>query len=392
MLIISFTNIYSQEKEFIGAISNNTDKTVYTAMQNIWFANEKISYIAILPIINNQITPVIPLREGEGLNKKYVFEASIFNQLPIAMGRNQSNHFWQTSRLTLDFGFNVRMAQDRSNPLVPNNNVVGLGLNKILWNSYTKRNKIKTDSFIYRFENWYDKDIPTSLQVVSLDISVHHYSNGQQGDFFLKENILGGNARRNNYKDGDFSTNYVKAGLTYSYLSKSRNLFSTNLSYQYDGSLAGPLVYSDEQEGNYGHHRLNSFFQFRKTKSWKKDKSVLVYNLCKDSISNTSIHKKSEYILRWENEYIMDNLSDYNISTNNKNRFNQHLYLKYTQPSWRALGIVLHAYYGRDYSNIRYDIPIFALMAGISVDFNKYLIPLSKSQKINYEMIQPIKK
>lgn len=377
---------FGQDTEFIGLISENTDKTVYTAMQNIWLANEKITYIAFLPAINNQIHPKIPLQEGEGKNKKYVFEASIFDQVPLLMGRNHSGHFWQTSRVTIDFGFNVRMAQDNSNPLVPNNNIIGFSVQKYIWNSHTKFGSGDT-SHKYVFDNWYDSDtignnLPPALHTLSLDFSAHHYSNGQQGSFFTRDTINRQPERRNNYKDGDFSTNYLRLGLTYSYLTPKRNLVSGNLSYQYDGSLFGPLVFSTEQKNSYGQNRLQSFLQYRKSFNWGVYKNVSIQKICKDSVVKKDINIKHELILRWESEYILDkNLSDY-ISTNQKHRFNQHLYLKYTQRKFRAVGFVVHAYYGRDYSNIRYDMPIFALMGGISIDFHKYIVPFSKKQLI----------
>lgn len=190
---------------YIGAISNNTDNSVFTAMQNIWFANEKISYLCV-PRFYNLINPVIPLREGEGKSGNYLFEANLFNQTPIAMGRNHSNHFWQTSRITFDFGFNVRMALDSSSPLIPNNNVIGLTLNKGLWDSKTKKwgfNGSKKHSF----RDWVNKE--ESLHNLSLNITAHHYSNGQQPGFFLYDTINGVVQKRNDYRKGDFSTNYI---------------------------------------------------------------------------------------------------------------------------------------------------------------------------------------
>lgn len=379
--LCNIANFYSQETLYVGPQSNNIDKSVYTAMQNIWYANEKISYLCFLPAINNQTSPAIPLRKGESINSKYVFEASLYYQVPIAMGRNQGNHFMQTSRITFDFGFNIRMAQEDSSPLVPNNNIIGLTFENIIYNSHTKDSKKRKD-FDYSFENWYEDSKDDDLHTVSLNLTVHHYSNGQQDSLFVSDNNGGNPIRRNNYKSGDFSTNNINLGATYSYLSKKRNLFSANLGYQFDGNFFGPLAFTEEQKYNYGQHRLTSFLQFRllgkkKTGEHKHD----AHEVATNQRIPVTLNYYREYVLRWEGEYIMDpNLSDY-ISTRDKHRFNQHLYLEYTQPNWRAMGFLIHAYYGRDYSNVRYDMPIFAIMAGFTINFNKTNPPLDTTKR-----------
>lgn len=381
LVLIRFTAV-GQETLYVGPQSNNIDKSVYTAMQNIWYGNEKISYLCF-PIINDQITPAIPLRKGEGVNGKYVFEANLYYQVPIAMGRNQGSHFLQTSRVTFDFGFNIRMAQEDSSPLIPNNNIIGLTFENIIYNSHTK-DKAKRKNFGYSFENWYENNKDKDLHTVSANLSVHHFSNGQQDSLFVNRTVDGENVRRNNYKSGDFSTNTINLGATYSYLSKKRNLFSANLAYQFDGNLVGPLSFTEEQKDNYGQHRLMSFLQFRKLGKAKLGRHQHdTHDIVNDTRVPIVLKYYREYVIRWESEYILDSdLSQY-ISTSRKYRFNQHLYLQYTQPNWRAMGFVLHAYYGRDYSNVRYDMPIFAIMGGISINFNKYNPPLDIAKRYN---------
>ena len=153
------------------------------------------------------------------------------------------------------------------------------------------------------------------------------------------------------------------------------------MAYQYDGSLFGPLVYSEEQEKSYGHHRLKSFIQYRWLLRFSKIKDYQTYDYAKQQKVKIDMKRYGETVFRWENEYILDNnLDNYNIP-GGKHKFNQHLYLQYTQPNWRAFGLLFHAYYGRDYSNIRYDLPVFAIMAGFSINFNKYKVPLSQDER-----------
>jgi hypothetical protein len=172
-------NCCPKNNYFVGLLSPNIDPSVYTAMQNIWYSNEKISYLSI-PRFNYLEKPIIPLREGEGKNG-YLFEGNIFHQAPILMGRNHGNHIWQTSRLTFDYGFNVRMTTDSSSPLIPNNNIIGLTYEKILWDSYTGMNPFRR-STEHSFSNW--NNLEQSLSTLSLNITAHHYSNGQPPGFF----------------------------------------------------------------------------------------------------------------------------------------------------------------------------------------------------------------
>jgi hypothetical protein len=378
LLLLGFS-IEAQETIYVGPQSDNIDKTVYTAMQNIWYANEKISYLCPLPIINNQISPAISLRDGEGKTGSYVFEGNLYYQVPIAMGRNQGSHFFQTSRMTFDFGFNIRMAEENSSPLVPNNNIIGLTLEKKIYNSYTKKNPAKRSSNGFSYENWYEMEL--GLHDVSINLTAHHFSNGQQDSLFVYRNNNGVPIRRNNYKSGDFSTNYLNIGTTYSYLSKSRNLYSANIAYQWDGTFFGPLSFTEEQKNNYGQHRVKSFLQFRTLgKAVPTSTTHDAWNVCNNTKVPVTLNYYSEYVIRWESDYIIGSMSDYIIS-DKKYRFNQHLYLQYTKSNWRALGFIIHAYYGRDYSNVRYDMPILAIMTGMSINFNKYKAPLKNAKR-----------
>jgi hypothetical protein len=380
-LLCATPSVSAQRTLFTGFQSPNIDNSVYTAMQNIWFANERISYVCPLPVIKPVTDPLSPLRQGEGEAGGHIGEGNIYMQIPIAMGRNHSNHTWATSRLTFDFGFNIRMVDDSSNPLIPNNNIAGLTYEKKIWNSYTKRNYLKSNKMYYAFDDWMNRN--ESLHDLSLSITAHHYSNGQQtGFYYYGADKQGMPVVRNDYKKGDFSTNYIRAGLTYSYLSRDRNLFSANLSYQLDGGIGGPLVYSTEQENSYGHHRLQSFLQYRWLLLYKRSKrQATIQCVCDDVTTRAQLKKYREVVIRWEPEMILDDVSQYRTSDGRKHRFNQHVYVQYTQPNWRAFGIVFHAYYGRDYSNIRYDLPIYAIMFGASVNFNKYYPALSTRQR-----------
>ena len=368
-----------KKQYYIGITSPNIDNSVYTAMQNIWYANERISYICV-PKFGYLETPKIPLREGEGKNGKFLFDANIYEQLPILMGRNHGNHLWQTSRLTFDFSLSLRMALDSSNPVLPYNDIIGITYDKVLWDSHTKLRPFSHSSNS-SFSDW--NNLEQSLQNLSMNITAHHYSNGQQPGFFRYDTINGNPERRNDYKKGDFSTNYLQIGFTYTNLRPSRSLFSFKVAYQKDGNVVGPLSYSVEQEKSYGHDRINGFIQYRKIWKGHNTKTTKVLDLCDTCHpkKELQLYKNYELVFRVDYEYILGDLSEYPHA--NKYRFNPHLFIQFTRPNWRALGFVFHAYYGRDYTNIRYDLPIWTLMAGISINLNKYRPPFSNRQKYN---------
>lgn len=372
----------------IGFLSLNTDNSVYTAMQNIWYSNENISYLCFFPVFS-YIEPLpIPLRDGEGENG-FLFEGSIYHQAPIAMGRNHSEHWRQTFRATFDYGFNVRMALDNSNPLIPNNNRIGFTVEKYLWDSYTKHQPFsKSKQHVY--SNWNNLERP--LSTLSLNLTFHHYSNGQPPGFFLQDTIDGKPVQRNDYLRGDFSTNYGQVGLTFSHMNTNRSIFSVKLAYQRDGEVVGPLHYSIEQDQSYGYDRLNGFLQYRHvwTKLNEKEAKTIV-SVCDscNPIRQAHLFKSYELVFRLEYEAIMGNLSKY--PHDNKYRINPHVYIEFTRKNLRALGIVLHYYYGRDYSNIRYDLPISTIMIGMAINFNKYLAPFSDKQKFDPVFLESLK-
>jgi hypothetical protein len=378
---VGFGQVSNQEccndkSVFVGLLSPNTDPSVYTAMQNIWYSNERISYLSI-PKYNYLENPSIPLREGEGKNG-YLFEGNIYHQAPILMGRNHGNHLWQTTRLTFDYGFNIRMATDSSNPLIPNNNIIGLTYDKILWDSYTGLNPL-SHSLAHSFTDW--NRFEQSLSTLSINLTGHHYSNGQPPGFFYRDTVNGTPRQRNDYLEGDFSTNYLQIGLTYSRMYPSRSIFSFKFAYQQDGNVFGPLNFSEEQIKSYGQKRLLGFLQYRFVWRNLSNRIATITNNCDTCIltRDVNLYRSYELLVRFDYEFILDDLSLYPHS--NKYRFNPHLYVVYTKPNWRALGFVFHCYYGRDYSNIRYDLPVFAILGGISINFNKYRAPFSDRQK-----------
>lgn len=351
----------------------NNDNSVYTVMQKIWDANRPISYLTYPTAVPIEERP-IELQEGEGKNG-YIFESNLDQSFILKMGRNQSNTRAQTRRLTFDAAFDLRMARDASNPLLPSNNRVGFGFDKIIYNSYCNfwdLRGLSGQEASKLTENFVQKEKP--LHVWYISGQAMHYSNGQPPGFFLDSTI-----NRHDYLEGDFSTNYLRGSLTYSYLSKNRNLLTLSGGYQYDSNWNDFFRYSPEMENSYGHHRVVGYIQYRYIGSTSRIRRWADYRY--DPPLNLKLKRFYELRTRLEFEYILDeDLSAFRHD--NKYRFNTHLFMQFSYLNWRTFGLIAHFYFGRDYLNIRYDDIILAAQFGVTFNLNKYMPPFSNNQTL----------
>jgi len=71
---------------------------------------------------------------------------------------------------------------------------------------------------------------------------------------------------------------------------------------------------------------------------------------------------------RSELEYILGDLSKFDGS--NKYRVGIHGYLTYVPSTTNEIGFIIHAFWGSDYLNIRFDDVVFIGEVGLFVKFN----------------------
>lgn len=241
-------------------------------------------------------------------------------------------------------------------------------IDKVLWDSYSQIYFTKSNgrTELAERKNFFN-DTRKDLHSLNFTLIAMHYSNGQPEGVFRSID-----SARNDYIKGDFSTNLIQPSLTYNYYNRKRQLFSANLGYQYDATWFGPFYYIDEQIGRYGRHRALGYFQFRsgpkKNPFFAHTKKVRG----RDG-KDYKIHRLWEYRLRWEWEYILDDLSTFKRSKDY--RFNWHLYLEGQPMRSRTLGYFVHLYRGRDYFNIRYDDIVQFFQFGFTFTINRYLNP-----------------
>ncbi|MFL5746338.1 MAG: hypothetical protein ACJ751_16805 [Niastella sp.] len=290
------------------------------------------------PYISPVVTRGTPLRDGEGKNG-YWLEGNFTNRFVIHKGKYYNPEILQRLRFTFDVGLTPRLTRDSSSPLLPTNNKFGLGLDLLL-------------SPVAGL-------IKEQTTPVWLTVQLHHYSNGQADSFFMKDED--GN-QRNNYRSGDFSTDYLRLLVNVANISAKEHIISFAAGWQKEVDLKGPLGMSPELDNRYGKQRLLFSFQWLKA-----SRLVTINNALSSSIKKVT--KKRQFSFRTDLEYILGDLSQFPLE--NKYRLGAHAYLTYMPSTTNEVGFMIHTFYGRDYLNIRFDDIVFIGEAGLYMRINK---------------------
>jgi hypothetical protein len=300
-------------------------------------SNDPIMYLAfpyIAPIGERKL----PLQDGEGKNG-YFAEGRFGYRFVIYKGKYFSYKFMQRMRFTFDADILLRLTSDRSSPLLPSNNKFGLGLDLLL----SKLSQLKEER--------------TNLLWTTFQL--HHYSNGQSDSFFIP-----GPVQRNNYRGGDFSTNYVRGVLNFARSISQKSVITAGAGYQVEVDLGGPLELSEELRDYYGLQRVLLSLQWM-----QKSKLVTVNskNLATAEADYVKLERRRQFGVRTELEYIVDDVSKFTGS--NPQRWAWHTYITYMPSVTNEVGFMAHSYIGRDYLNIRFDDIVFIGELGVYVRF-----------------------
>jgi hypothetical protein len=300
--------------------------------------NDPIMYIAF-PVIKPIKERAVPLRDGEGKNGFWL-EGQFGYRFVVLQGKHYSYPALQRTRFTFDVNLMPRMARDNSNPLLPFGNKFGFGLDYL----FSKLDKLSTDN-------------PTLFWST---LQLHHYSNGQADSFFLNTP-----EKRNNYRSGDFSTNYVRLLLNIANVKQQTGMFTTSIGYQREVDLGGPLEVSKEFKGFYGLDRALLSLQ------WTRRPSIATTNIANRAtaeVDTVKISVRRQLSFRTELEYILGDLLGF--PGERKYRLGWHNYFTYMPSVTNEVGFMLHTFLGRDYLNIRFDDIVFIAEAGLYVKFN----------------------
>jgi hypothetical protein len=294
-----------------------------------------LAYPVIKPVVDRRL----PLEDGEGKDG-YWLEGNFAYRFSIYQGKYYNYKFFQRLRPTLDVDLLVRLTKDRSSPLLPSNNKIGLGLDFLLSNL----DQLKKEK----------------ANLVWTTFQLHHYSNGQADSFFIDNPV-----KRNNYRSGDFSTNYFKVLLNLGKTSQQKDIVSGAVGYQKQIDLGGPIASSKELEHYYGTDRLLVNFL------WTHKPKLVTVNYQNRATAEggaIKIDKRRQVTFRSEFEYIFKGVSGF--VGESKRRPSWHNYLTYMPSVTNEVGFILHTYLGRDYLNIRFDDVVFVGELGVYVKFN----------------------
>lgn len=300
--------------------------------------HDQLMYVTF-PVAHPLKTRKIPLRDGEGKDG-YWLEGNFTYRFVIHRGKYYNPQILQRLRFTFDASLTPRLTRDNSSPLLPSDNKFGVGMDFLL-------------SSISRLT----KDHATPAW---LTIQVHHYSNGQADSFYIADDGV----QRNNYRSGDFSTNYARMIFNLAHMSAEKHVISTSLGWQREIDFKGPLGLSPELNRNYGKNRALFSFQWLQVSGLVMRSPVTA---AKESA--TKVAKRRQFSFKTELQYIVGDLADF--QGDKKYRLSGHAYLTYMPSVTNEVGFMLHAFAGRDYLNIRFDDIVFIGEAGLFLRINK---------------------
>lgn len=383
------------------------DVTLGDFFLNTYRADRMPSYIGILPqeraiVTHDQEAPLI---SGEGA-AGYLFEANVDLLYPFVTGRNDPHFFGGGLRIGTYFNTTVRMTQDESHPLLPGNWKIGLaGEFPIAMSGFRSECQLRApvtqalrqvrdtmargelpDSVYNELKRAASNDVLESLRERNARVleanavrshvwyaswQLLHYSNGQDTGFYADPQLL-----RNDYRTGDFSTNYAQLKVHYALRTAARDIWTVAAGYRGDFGVPGAIAFSPEQEHSYGTSRLLAHGQWRSHPfrpnlfGWRPR----VGRPFVDPDDEKCRHRLRELIdlrARVELEHILDgDLSRY--PHDQLYRTGVHLWLEMHTLRSHTTGFFVHYYQGRDYLNIRYDRVVAIFMAGVSFTFEKY--------------------
>lgn len=320
------------------------------------------SYVGLVNNFKSLENRVIPLTNAEGA-KNYTVDVfvpikfAIFQQRERNILRNQGKYskFFTYSRLYLDYGFHIRVPKGvDSSPILPPTNRFGIRFDKMFnlredGELLNRKLKIKKETQSIDVVNP-DK----TYSYHNLSFYIHHYSNGQGAGSIL-DTLL----KRNDYLQGDFSTNFIRGSWGYHRYKPNKYHLGIYAGFQREvGNDEGFLSFRAAQENRYGKNRIMAGALFNR------------------AIKLGAINWFPEQInLRMDLEWILDkkeNLFDYPYE--NKHRFAFHVFMDLPIKQLKAVGILVHYFRGRDFLNIRYDDPVSLFQLGISLKIQRFTV------------------
>ena len=327
----------------------DTTGTYFSEMWNVYNTHKRISYIAFYPWMKVNENPGLPL----------LFEANISPYFTFFRGRDYGDYGYSRPQLkSLLIYFNpellLRMYREdpigtktKSLPVLPINFAPRLSFVKFLHRSDVQN----------RIENFQDYQF--------LELSIAHYSNGQEDPHNIRNMVKPNGDSIPNYRSGNFSTNYWRLGYTRGWMNGNYGIASANLYIQNDGGAGDLFSYDPAQEQRYGRWRLGFTLQYHSGKTkvhTKKEQKVGLEKIDEPGDENGKNYKFKprklkdfDYYITWmvrfTNETIID---DVGLYPSPKRRNSSRLTLLAHPLNWRNVAVMAEYYIGRDFYNIRF--------------------------------------
>jgi hypothetical protein len=402
ILTLIFTNVFAQQSDLIELFDETNDNSIYTGMQRIIDGNDPISYIGH-PYMEHIKIPKESISKSEG--NSYLFEANTYLKYHLLQGRNGSSHFRQKNCINFVFNNTFRMINDSSNPILPANFKVGFQHNYILFSIDEVKSK-KCKDIVLDTSNWIENN--QTLTFGWLSSEIFHYSNGQSGNQISNFRLISDTTRRwNNYKNGNFSTNYINTIFNVCHYTGnpfgwSRHIeWIVGFGYQIDGEFRENSVFSFDknQQKRYGQKRTLFYGQVRFiTRRLFNGYTTILYTDPFDKCKQKSLYNPFIHRIKFNSEYISGDMTNYLNGSKHKSRFNFHIYYELSRmninlfPDFfpfrirglRNVSLLVHYYRGRDYLNLRYDMISNIYMIGISFSTKQYLPPRLSNNNLTF--------
>lgn len=326
---------------------------------------------------------------------------------------SKSFDFMMFTRFTVNFDFVYRIGKKEDpgstdNPGLPLNTKFGFTLFEHAflfnqWCDYRKKRHQRYDE---------QKDFSTEklgtklfganvLRMLVPRVDLMHYSNGQDTGAIVYNTAK--TKFRNDYISGNFSTNYLHVQLSYMELTRKNMLLNVTAGIRNDFKMGDWLSFEEKQENRYGKCRINTMVQFRtgpvnlfgiritdreyfKEKNKRKEikkktkEEIEDYEQRKEPVPDELVHRLEtmragnkmvkglfDIAFTASTEHIIAGTSDLP-----NNRTSVDINMEVIPLYWETVGFMLSYYHGRDYLNIRYDLPVNLFKAGCTFQLGRY--------------------
>jgi len=251
-------------------------------------------------------------------------------------GIGQIEYLWFEANLIPNFY--IRISKDAR--------LMGVLTPQIILRMYQERSyPVRTPSYMPQATVYWSVYNRNNYESMNLFGRYAHHSNGQQGDFFLEDGSI-------NVLSGDFSTNYIEAGIVKT--SKIERFNAVNM-IRSSVQIHPPSMSASELDGIYSFYRWNNFIYI-----FKLDKSDNELN--KSKKANISLKAELNWFFGDFNNYSFLDIERLTFSTT----FTYH-------PSFFE-DIVLFAqyYYGKDYYNMYFSNTLNVFRVGLMTELIRF--------------------